>query len=64
MKTAYQKPAMTVIAVKHTLMNPISKDIVEHGQNLGTAPETGATSGNLSKKNIWADPELDEEEED
>lgn len=54
---------MTVIAVKHTLMNPISKDIVEHGQNLGTAPETGETSGNLSKKNIWADPELDEEED-
>ena len=54
---------MTVIVVKQTLMNPISKDIVENGQNLGTAPETGQTSGNLSKKNIWADPELDEDED-
>ena len=64
MKTSYQTPSIRTIVMNQSLMNPISRDIVENGQNLGTAPKTGETSGNLSKhNNLWSDPDLDEEDE-
>lgn len=56
MKTTYQKPAIKAIVMKSTLLNVISQDIVENGQDLGNAPTTDETSGNLSKRNsLWSD---------
>lgn len=59
MKTIYQKPATDIVAIESFEMIAASvlPDIVENGQDLGGAPETGEISGNLSRGINLADEE-------
>ena len=56
MKAIYQKPVTDIVNVKLTpLMNQSPLGPVEEGFDPGQAPETGETSGNLSRRSIWDD---------
>ena len=67
MKTTYLKPTTDVLYIKvEQLLNSTSGPVgpgSTDNHDLNTAPETDATSGNLSRrKDIWADDEEEEEE--
>ncbi len=62
MKAIYQNPTTEIITITVAQMIAISQfgDLVENGEDLGDAPTTDQTSGNLSRRRtVW-----DEEEED
>ena len=64
MKAKYQSPKTDMISI--SLQHMIALSNLEEGENLGSAPETGATSGNLSRRRRRhsRDEWDDEEEED
>ena len=64
MKAIYQSPKTDIISI--SLQHMIALSNLEQGQDLGDAPETDATEGNLSRRrrrSVWDEWE-DEEEED
>ena len=65
MKATYQKPATDTmsISVAQIMTGSNNYGTPEAGQDLGTAQETDATSGNLSRRRntVWDDEEEDEE---
>jgi len=64
MKALYQSPKTDVISI--SLQHMIALSNLEEGEDLGNAPDTGATSGNLSRRRRRhsRDEWEDEEEED
>jgi len=65
MKKTYKNPKTDIVTISVAKMIAASASLpekVEDGQNLEEAPETDATSGNLSRRHdIWADEEEEEE---
>ena len=66
MKTTYLKPTIDVLYISVEQMiaasGPVGPKSTDN-HDLSTAPTTDQTSGNLSRRrDIWADPEEDEEE--
>ena len=58
MKTKYQIPTIEyLLADSESLLASSLTGIVENGQDLSDAPTTDATSGNLSRFNVWDDEE-------
>ena len=57
MKTKYQNPVMEYLFAEtgNLLEGSQLQDIVTNGQDLGGAPTTNATEGNLSRMNVWDD---------
>ena len=59
MKTTYQKPTTEVVEIETCNMiagSDLLQDIVDNGQDLGSAPETDETGGNLSRSlDLWDD---------
>ena len=65
MKTTYLKPTTDVLYISVEQMIAASDPVSPTSTNndLTKTPETTETSGNLSRrKDIWTDPEEDEEE--
>lgn len=64
MKTTYLKPETEMLYyAAEQLMSASKTPITEGGGKLDEAPETEATSGNLSRRmDIWADEEEEEEQ--
>ena len=62
--TTYLKPTTDVLYISVEQMIAASDPVKPNGNtDLTSAPETPATSGNLSRrKDIWADDEEEEEE--
>jgi hypothetical protein len=64
MKAIYQKPNTDLFNITVAQMiaaSPALPEKVEEGFNTDSAPETSATSGNLSRKDLWEDENEDEE---
>ena len=62
MKAIYQKPNTELFNVTVAQMIAASlPEKVEDGFNQNDAPTTEATSGNLSRKDLWEDEYEDEE---
>lgn len=59
MKTKYQIPTIEYILAdsENLLDNASLPQNLTDGQNLDKAPTTDATSGNLSRFNVWDDEE-------
>ncbi len=62
MKT-YQKPVTELIKISVESIMKLGSSIEKNGQDLGDAPTTTETSGNLSRRSVWDDEEYLEEEE-
>jgi len=62
MKKSYQSPAATNVFVELHNMIAASDLIKDNQQDLTEAPTTDKTSGNLSRRGVWEDEELDEEQ--
>lgn len=63
MKAIYQSPKTDIISISLQYMIALSN--LEQGQDLGDAPETDETEGNLSRRHrrsVW--DEWEDEEED
>ncbi|MBR2238927.1 MAG: hypothetical protein IJ887_13855 [Prevotella sp.] len=58
MKTQYQAPAIEFLfADSESLLEGSLPQTLTDGQDLGNAPTTDATKGNLSRINIWDNDE-------
>jgi len=62
MKAIYQQPTTDIYLVATTQMIAASDLIKNNSQNLGEAPTTDATSGNLSRRRSLWDEEEEEDE--
>lgn len=62
MKT-YQKPVTELIKISVESIMKLGSSIEKNGQDLGDAPTTTETSGNLSRRSVWDDEEDLEDEE-
>lgn len=64
MKKTYQSPETLLVAIATQQMIAASDLIKNDQQDLGSAPETTETSGNLSRRrSVWDDEEDFEEEQ-